>query len=480
MLNQSASSTWDPKQMSHTIGWLLSVLIPLGIFYFSESSELSLHSRYFASVIAIAVCMWVFNLVPIFVPALLVVLVSILLDIAPASVVLAGYTSNVFFMCLGIFILAALVFSSGLMYRVTLMLLRLLPVSKLSNNLILFISGSLLTIFIPSPMGRSAMLTPLIFELIQKDSDSDQGDINITPLLISGLQGTTLLSTIFLTGNPLNFIMLGFFDAQTQYRFQWVNWFQATALVGVILTVGYLAIIYWQVRKTDLKPLERNQIDGLLSKLGPMSPKEWGGVLAIAFLCIGVLTSRFHRIEFVWLTFGLALVLYLYGALSSEDLRTHINWPILLFMASIVTWGPIMEYLGLSQLLMVELARVGVYFQQSLALGIGVLAVVILLIRLLFPGGPIFVIMMSTMIPLSASTGISPWVLGFVVLTLSEGFILPHQHGVYSHIMGEVSSRGLDTAFRPKDLVISNTLLLLLRLLAIYLTLPYWQQIAII
>ncbi len=464
------------------IGWLLALLFPIGVLYFSQNSILSLYSREFLAIVSLAICMWIFDLTPIFVPALLVLVMTILLDIAPKEIVLAGFTSDTFFMCLGIFILAAQILLSGLMYRLTLLLLRWLPPSSLFSNLILFVSGTLLTMVIPSPLGRSALLTPLIFELIEKKPNAQKKVSDVTPLLISGLHGTTLLSTIFLTGNPLNFVMLGFFDTQTQYRFQWLNWFQTTAIVGLILTLGYLAIIYWQARKSDWQPLSKSEINELLTKMGPMSIKEWGGVIATVSLSVGILTSSYHHVELVWLAFGTAVILYLYGSLSVKDLRTHIDWPILLFIASIASWGAIMDYLKLNKQITEFIATVELwkYLQTNLLLGMGVLAVGIILIRLLFPGGPTFVILMSAIIPLVSNTGISPWVVGFIILTISEGFILPYQHGVYTQLIGELETRGLTAAYSTKDLLISNTFLLILRLVALYATLLYWQQIAII
>jgi len=473
------------------LGWILTITVPLLVYHFSAAA-LSQTASIFIGVVSMAVCMWVFDLAPAFVPALLILMVSILFDVAPKDVILSGFTSDAFFICLGIFIFAAQVASSGLIYRVALLLMRWLPESNLSQGLIIFASGSFLSTIIPSPLGRAALLNPLVFDLIEKTpknkskkaaaTDIRTKAANVTPLIISALQGTTLLSTIFLTGNPLNLVMLGFFNAQTQYRFQWLYWLQATFIVGVILTVGYLGILLWQARKSNLKPMTNTQIDALLSQLGPIKNSEWGAMAGIIIFGAGILTQSYHHIEPVWLAFGIALVLYLYGALTAKDLRSNVDWPTLMFVAAIVSWGPIMSQLQLNTLISKQVIGLGLntLMTQNLPLGIGFLVLIVILIRFAFPGGPTFVIVMTALIPLASSTGISPWVLGFIALTVSEGFLLPYQHGVYSLMVEELNNRGLGNAYNKRDILISNVLLMALRLVAIYLTILYWKAIAIL
>ncbi len=487
-MKSSVQSNTTPLQQSDIrtfLGWTLALIVPMLVYFLFHQSNPAAAARstgIFIGVVSLAVCIWVFDLTPAFVPALLIIIVTILFDVVPKDVALSGFTSDAFFICLAIFIFAAQVASSGLIYRAALLFMRWLPESNLSQSLIVFASGTVLTTIIPSPLGRSALLNPLVFDLIDKTHKTDGKKIETTPLIISGLQGTTLLSTIFLTGNPLNLVMLGFFTTQTQYRFQWLNWLQATLIVGVILVVGYLAILVWQARKSNLQPMAKTQIDELLNKLGPVKNSEWGALIGMTVFGVGILTQSYHHIEPVWLAFGIALVLYLYGALTAKDLRSNIDWPTLLFVAAIVSWGPIMSSLHLNTLIgnQVKALKLDVLMQNSFLLGIGFLALIIILIRFVFPGGPTFIILMSALIPLANSTGISPWVLGFIALTISEGFILPYQHGAFSLMVEELKTRGLEDTYNMSDILISNALLLALRVVAIYVTILYWKAIAIL
>jgi len=471
----------QPVPVRQYIGWILAVLVPLVVL--QTSGSLAQPIRVFLTVASMAVCMWVFDLVPAFVPAVLILVVSILFEIAPKEVVFSGFFSDAFFICLGIFILASQVSSSGLIYRAALMLMRRTPDSKMEQSLIVFTSGSFLSIILPSPLGRAALINPLIFDLIAKaPKPRGKQKTDITPLVTSGLYAPTLLSTIFLTGNPLNLVMLGLFSAQTQYRFQWLYWLQATIVVGLILTVGYLLIIYWQTSKSNLQPIPDAQVDKLLEKLGPITTSEWGAIAGIVIFGVGILTQNYHHIEPVWLAMGIALAIFLYGGLTAKDMRSNIDWPTLIFVAAIVSWGPIMSQLGLNSLISAQVTKLGLdtLMQENLLLGIGLLSIIIILIRLVFPGGPTFIILMSALIPLADKTGISPWVLGFITLTISEAFVLPYQHGVSNLMVEELKSRGLQDSYRANDVLIANVLLLALRVAAVFVAILYWRAIAIL
>ncbi len=473
------------------IGWILTILLPLTIFFLTANTGLQENARMFLGILGMAIVMWLFNTVPFLVPALLILLITILLDIAPKETVLSGFMSEGFILCLGVFVMSAQIFSSGLVYRFALLLLRIMPSSSLSQNLIIFLSGGLLTVFLPSPMGRSALVTPLMFDMIDSIPQLREKKINITPLLISGMQGVTLLTTIFLTGNPLNLVMLDFFNPQTRYRFQWVNWLISSVLVGVILLAGYLIIANWQTRKSNIPPMSNANIDAILKKMGPMTTSQWVSLIALAIFVVGVFTVQYHGIQLVWLSFGIALALFLYGAMTMQELKTNVDWPVLLFISALISWTPIMSYLKIDSAIINQISSLLKSINLNLADYIGPsfgylpivvvsLCLGVILLRLILPGGPAFVILMSALVPIVVQAGISPWVLGFILLTISEGFILPHQHGVYTQIISELESRDLKICYNPRDVLITNLFLMGLRIVAICVTLLYWKQLAII
>lgn len=106
------------------------------------------------------------------------------------------------------------------------------------------------------------------------------------------------------------------------------------------------------------------------------------------------------------------------------------------------------------------------------------LAAGIILIRFLLPGGPTFIILMTAFTPIVIDAGISPWILGFTILTLSEQFLLPYQHGAYTRAMAELTERGLLYCYNPRKLLLANIFLVITRVAAVGISFWYWRYIA--
>lgn len=437
-----------------------------------------------------SIVMWMFRLVHAFVPALLILLLTILLKVAPREIALSGFTSEAFFLCLGIFIMAAQIFSSGLLTRFSLILLRILPRTRFSQNLVLFVNGGLLSMVLPSPVGRAALLTPLAFDMIEDTPKVREKKIDVSALIVSLTQGSTLLSVVFLTGNPLNLIMLDLADKKTRTLYgQWANWFAPAEIAALILILGWLLVMLWLTIKSDLQPVNKEKIKKKLVEMGSITYHEVGSLIALVAFIAGALTVQYHQIPLAWIAFGIALVLFLYDAASPQDLRNNVDWPTILFIASLTSWQPIMAYLRLDQTLVNVLqasfkslnlaSYIDLRFNQipiliiALAIGIG-------LLRFILPGGPAFVILMTALAPIVTDAGISPWILGFSLLTISEGFILPYQHGAYTQALSELESRGLLACYRPKKLLVANIFLVITRVAAVCVSFWYWRSISAI
>lgn len=454
-------------------GWLLVLLSTLVLVYLYLGNAPS--SQLFMTLVVIAVIMWTAQLSPAFVPGLLVIFVSLLLNIVPQSLLLSGFNSDVFFLVLSVFVLSALLTASGLTYRCVLWLLYRLPDSPWTKPLILFLIGVTLTPIIPSPLGRSAMVTPLLTAMAEKGNQQ-----SVTALAISSIHGSTLFSTIFLTGNPLNFILIGLLDTQIQQRFQWLDWLITAAAAGVVLLIGFLLVIMWQLKGLAQLSTIKDEIKTQLSDLGRLSQKEIGAIVALCAFFVAVIAQPIHQIPLVWASLGIAISCFMLSGLSAKELRTHVDWGTLLFIASIVCWGPAMIHIGMDQKIAEWLGILLSGHTEHLWQLLAILMAFIVVVRLLFPGAPTFVILISSLIPFATVQGINPWLMGFILLTISEGFIFSHQHGVAEQTLSELENNGHSNNINHASILMSNGFMMLVRVAAIFICIPIWHWMAII
>ncbi len=463
----------DPWRL---IGWILCLVVPLLIMRFTSNTDLALNPRMFIAVFVTTILMWIFRLVPDFVPGIFAILVTIVLGIVPSNVVLSGYASNSFFMAMSIFGLGAVLVASGLIYRISLYLLKATPQSQTWYNSVLAFVGILMTPVLPSVNGRVQLITLLLQEMIET-LGYKKGDKAATRLAISAFLSVSIFSSVFLTSKSINFVVFGMLPTQVQDGFQWLNWsFYAsvTGLVILLLTTATTALFF---RNREKFQFSGDIIDTQLKLLGRMSVLEWEAVIGIALLIVGVMTSSFHKIDPAWIGLGLLFAFLTFGSLSKIEFRSAIDWPFLILLGALIGLVKTISYLGLDDYINQHLAWMGGYMQNNLYLFVLLLAIIISTIRLVVPINVAVVITATIFLPIAESNGINIWVIGFMILTLSEHFFLPYQCSYYIQFEELI---GANPLYSKSLFLRYNVLTWFIRLAAIYASIPFWQYFHIL
>ena len=110
-----------------TLGWLLTVLAPIAILLFVPRAAVGHDATSFLAILSAVICLWGFGLVEEFIPGLFMLCAILAIGIVPPAVALSGFSSDGFFMTLGILALGGTISSSGLSYRLLLWMLAKLP-----------------------------------------------------------------------------------------------------------------------------------------------------------------------------------------------------------------------------------------------------------------------------------------------------------------------------------------------------------------
>lgn len=454
--------------------WALTLALPVLVFS-QAAPRLSPQAGLLLALMVGAAVQWMFRLVPDFVVGLLLLWLCVLLGLAPAELAFSGFVSPVFLLVLGVFLLSALLVESPWMARWSQALLRRTRGHPRRRFAALVLSAITLTMALPSPLGRSALLAPLLQPLAAGRSPRFQ-----TAVVFALAQGTTLWSTVFLTGNPLNFVLLGLLDVQAQQRFQWLYWLLAAAAFALAAALGLAVLLAWLLHhsgKVEPRPSELPPS----AFPAPAVPDAPGGNAVVpvlyVLLFVAVLTRPVHQIELHLVVGAMALVGFYLVPMPLQSLRARLDWPTLLFIATLVAWQPMLSRTGVDAWLAGQLPALARHAHGSLAVNIVILALGVGLVRLVVPGAPAFIVLATSLLPLAPALGMSPWMLGFVLLTVSEGFVLAHQHGVLSHLLAEAQAHGM--VLEPRRLLLANLGAWGLRVLALVASVPWWQQLAL-
>ncbi len=458
------------------LGWLLTIALPLAVYLVAERLPLDPAATDFLAIVMVAVVMWLFGLVPEYVPPLFAALAMILLDVAPPAEVLSGFRSDSFFMTLSIFGIGALMVSSGLTYRFSLWVLGKVPATPFGYNLSLFGIGTVLSPVIPSVVGRVSIITPLMIELIEI-SKPEAADRFANRLIFSLLSGASIFVPIFLTAAVPNLVVYGLFDAQTQFAFGWIAWLYAASVFGLIVLASFWlvsALVFGRARSFSLP---RATIREQRRLLGPVSAPEWAAALAVLAMIGGILTGPSHRIDVAWIALAILVTLMLFGTLGREAIRAQIDWPILIYLGTIIGWVPVAASTGLDQVIVAHLTWLGDYLKTDFPRFILLVSGMILAVRLALPTGVTVILFTTALFPLAAAQGLSLWLVGFIILAVADTYVFPYQSSYYLKLRSDLEALGLAHVLDERRIIAANIVMIALRIGAIYGSLRFWQHL---
>jgi len=453
--------------------WLALLVCTPALYVYMQTPVISSDARIFLTFLAVCIFMWIFRLVPYYIPALFTILGTLAVDIAPVTVVLSGFSSESFIMIMALSAVSLVVIKSGVLYRA---LIKLLSVSKCSYNFynfILFFIGSILTLFIPAIVTRCQIMAQLTNEardlLNTKKTDSFS-----TSLAVTGFFGASLFSTIFFTGSLMNFLVQNILPTQEQTQFQSLGWIKASIMMGAFFLVGYLVAFFAVFFNKEKCELKKEILISKLNVIGKISIVEWCAISAVAFLSVGFFTYFQHQIHPAWVATITMVALVGVGAFSKKDFQTGIDWAFIIFIATCSGIGATLNYLGLNDIIAKNLVNLlGTNFKDPFYF-ISLIIISTLLIRMFLPITPSVLILCTIFIPISNFYNISPWLASIVILVTADMWFLPYQNFFY--VMFEEFS---NSNYNQKKFVLFNIIMNIVRVGAIYLSMPYWSKLGL-
>ena len=466
----------DTGSWRSVIGWLSAlVLPPLGAF-FAHDAGLSLQQVLFIGILIATAVMWIFQLLDEYVPGLFALFSLLMLDLGTPSKVLAGFSSDGMFLALSILGLGAIIVTSGLSYRFLLWLLLHLPNRALWQDLGLLSVGFLLSPVVPSINGRVALATPLMKDMAELLGLSPGGR-GATRLAVTTFVGASLLSAVFLTSKSVNLVIYGMLSSQDQDRLHWLGWLNGSLVIALVLIILHLISCTFFLRQDGRKPVSKTQLTAQLALLGPLRNEEWAAMLGMIIFSIGVATTSLHRIPSPWLALAILYTLLSLGFISKKDLREKVDWPFLLYLGGLVGITNGIKTVGLDRLLEVQLVMLGSFMRSNLELFFLGLFGLLFVIRLAVPISATIAITATVFVPLSQSYGINPWVMGMAILVLGEMWFFPYQCSYYLQFRELTGRSGY---YNESTFLWLNALGNLTKLLALYLSLPWWRWLGLL
>lgn len=477
--NRRGESGKERLRFVAATGWLLLLVVPLSLYYGTDWGAMGITGAVSHCIILLlcAVIMWIFRLLPDFVPSVFLLVGLLALETAPSSIVFSGYSSPVFFLALSVLSLSSVILTSGLSQRMlSFVIYKWRPKTKHMFSSIVFLFGILSTPFIPSTNGRAALIAPFLDDALAKISQNSKEHQR---LVIALLGGISLLSPLFLSAKSINFLLWGMLSTQDQQHFNYLFWIVAALVPGLILIVLFLilqALLFFNNEKTlineeTIKHFQRNK--------SKFSVQEKGGVIALSSFVFLVTTNSYHHIEIHLIAFALFFSLLFFRIINQKTLSNSIDLGFLIFIGAMIGFSNVLNYVELNDLVAAKLSWITTYLGKNDYLFIFLVSLLVFLFRLFIPINATVILLAGALIPATEITGGYSWIVGFIILMMSESFIWPYQASYYTQCVSILGSRHFK-ALHSHRVYVVNGLVFLLKLAAIYLSLPYWKFLGLL
>ncbi len=458
------------------MGWVLAVILPIMAWGTSDIYDLNISTRLFFVVFSSISVMWVFRLVAEFVACILGVLALIILGVAPPSFVLQGFSHGEFFMAMSVFGIGAVLATSGLTFRLVLLILKYVPSNPFSHFFSMIISGVLLTPILPSANGRIVLISPLLQDMLISLKYTPKGNA-ANSLAVGTFMGNSLFSSVFLTSKPINFVVFGMLSAQLQEEFGFVGWLTGALASGIVLLGLCLIGVALLYRSNEKPRLSQEQLDAQLNMLGPLSALEWFSIVTIGLFILGNASSSLHKIETPWIALIVLVILLTTNILKKKEFQEKVDWSFILYLAGLIGLVKTMSAVGIDAMIAKNLTFFGEVMHTNFPLFILELFVIMTVTRIVVPNNAAIAIFCTILIPLAQSNGVNPWVVGYIILTFSDGWVLPFQCTYYLLFHDLTKGGGL---YDPREVIKFNLWTNVFRLIAVFVSIPYWKWLGFI
>jgi anion transporter len=456
------------------VGAALTVGVPLVLWPLPAPTGLTPEGWHVSLIVLGAALGWLLEPVPDFVTALLMAAAWGVAGLAPVPLILSGFASSSWLVALGAFGLAVAMVRSGLLFRTALRFLTTFPPTQVGQVLGLLVSGILLTPLVPFGLARIAAVAPLARHLAQTLGYPAQSRASAA-LAFAGLVGYGWFSSMFLTGLAMNFFVLDLLPTPDRERFEWLTWLANAAPAGAITLLGAAVTLLVLFRpevapKTSAMVLRRQE-----RVLGPLSRHERVTLAALALLLVGLLVQPLLHVDAAWLAITALAIAMAGGSLDREGFRGAIDWGFLTLFGVLLGTGQVLQSVGVDRWIGDSLIPLAQAIGSPGAL-VMLLGLVVYTCRLVLPWIPATLLLSLVLVPVAPRLGLSPWVVGFVVLTTANTWLLPNQSDIYrltrSITEGEM--------FTDRHGVLLGVAMSLSTLAAIAASVPYWQTIGVL
>lgn len=449
-------------------------------------------------ILIMAIVWWITGVLPEFVTAVVMAVLFVVVAGISVGATFSTFASSTWWLLLSAFTLGVGMKTSGLMKRIALAIVRKFPRTFRCQVAAQLVAGTVLGPLIPSLAVKGAMLAPLAMNIGDELGYERQGK-RATGLFAAMLVGIRTVAPTIVSASITGYALMATLPADVQEQFNMASWFVAALpWLVVVLVLNYFLImgIYGRGEKAasgsetvgapgnaqSLKQSSRGGTDlsdnqPILDGLGPLSVVEKRMLAIILVTVVLWATEPFHHVSAMAVGLAALVAMFVLKVIDVPAFKSGVNWTSLLFIGIALGLGSVFAEAGLNDWVM---QTCGPAFQALagnpylLVLGIGVITVVL---RFLIVSEVAYLnLLMAFLVPMAASVGVNPWVLGFSAYALVIAWFAKYQSPIYLAAFYAVDGK----MAKHSELAKYCGVYLATCLVGLAVSVPYWQWMGLL
>jgi di/tricarboxylate transporter len=470
---RNMSAPMPPRSpLARVISIGLAIGVPAALWFVPAPANLSQTGWHIAVVVIGGAIAWLLEPVPDFAVALGMAAAWGATGTVAPLVAFSGFASSAWVLAIAAFGITAAMASSGLLFRMALLLLRVFPPTHRGQVAALLFSGLILTPLVPAVLGRVATIAPVTREVALALGYA-RASRSSAAIAFAGVLGNTMLGPAFLTGVVTNFLIIALLPSTQATRFGWIGWLLAAAPAGIVLLLGSAITVI------ALDPRSASQASRAVrltqeQTLGHLSYHERVTLAALAVFVFGLVLDQVVRVDIGVVGLLALLVAVVGGALDRQTFRNGIDWATVVLFGVLLGTGAVLRSGGVDR----WIASLITPLTHSAGHPLVAIMIVALLgvgLRLVLPMVPTGFLLLVTLVPVAPQLGLSGWVVGFVSSVVAFTWIVPRQYEVLRMVREATEGE----MFNDRQAVVVGMVITVIALLAILISIPYWQAMGI-
>lgn len=413
------------------IGIILGIVLGFVVGLMEPPAGLTVKAMWALGIFTWAVIFLIFDIIPDFITTTIMLCLWVMVGAVKFNVAFAFYSNANWWIVMGAFGLGCAAAKTGLLRRISLLIMKALPTTFKGQTLALISAGTVIAPLIPSFTAKAAICAPLS-KGISDAMGYPHKSKGASGLFAANVIGVIASAPAFLSASYLGFMIVGLLPKQIQAQYDWVQWFLMMLPWTVILLVcGYLAVIF-MYKPEGKDELPAGYVGEQLAKMGPMTRSEKITLWVLILTLLLWMTGKLHGIDAAVVAVLAVMVLLVLRVIDRPEFRSGINWDALVFLGAIVGIGSVFPALGIDKWMGKLVEPIIMPLAKDSYIFIIALSVITILLRfVILAQTALIAIFMLMLMPMAQASGMSPWIIGMIVYTTGNTWNVFYQNAPY-------------------------------------------------